>query len=151
GGGVGLDRALVRSDRLIELTGHLEAAALLPELLGPAARVVLVHFARWHATRWAGPSARSTGGSTRQRASAMGQRGWNRHPGGIDRGLGGSPDRTGGRQVAVGSGGGTDAWSTCAYGWRGRSKSVSVGASSTIWPRYMTATRSATWRTTPRS
>jgi len=34
---------------------------------------------------------------------------------------------------------------------RRRGKQASVGASSTMWPRYMTATRSLIWRTTERS
>ena len=38
----------------------------------------------------------------------------------------------------------------CVYGWRGFLKSSSVSASSTIRPRYMTATRSQRWRTTAR-
>ena len=38
----------------------------------------------------------------------------------------------------------------CVYGWRGLANSVSVGATSMIRPRYMTATRSHRCRTTAR-
>ena len=37
------------------------------------------------------------------------------------------------------------------YGWRGSVRSCSAGASSTIRPRYITATRSATFHASPRS
>ena len=41
--------------------------------------------------------------------------------------------------------------SAAVYGWLGRSKTASVGPVSMIRPRYITATRSATCRTTDRS
>ena len=51
--------------------------------------------ARWQATRTSGGKGRGTGSSTRQRATAMGQRGWKRQPAGMSNGLGGSPSRRG--------------------------------------------------------
>ena len=46
---------------------------------------------------------------------------------------------------------GTAERSASVYGWIGRVSSSSAGESSTSLPRYMTATRSETWRTTFRS
>ena len=46
---------------------------------------------------------------------------------------------------------GIDASSPAEYGWRGRAKIGSSGASSTTWPAYITTTRSQMSATTPRS
>src|SRR5438094_273475 len=60
------------------------------------------------------------------------------------------PDRLEGHpaRLLVGSGTGTADSNAFVYGCRGDSNSSRVGASSTIRPRYITATRSAMWRTT---
>jgi hypothetical protein len=55
------------------------------------------------------------------------------------------------RRSAAGSGVGTAERRACVYGCEGRANSTFVSATSTIAPRYMTATRSAMWRTTERS
>ena len=80
--------------------------------------------------------------------ATTGQRGWNRHPGGIFVGSGGSPSRTG-RSMPPASG--TTSSRARVYGCRGRRSTSSVGPSSTIRPRYITATRSATVQARPRS
>jgi hypothetical protein len=50
-----------------------------------------------------------------------------------------------------GSGTGTAESRACVYGWRGVSNSDATGASSTMRPWYMTATRVQMWRTSRRS
>ena len=79
---------------------------------------------------------------------AIGQRGWNRQPVGRRIGLGGSPTTAAASEVRPGTSRGTARSRPCVYGCRGFVNSSAVGAVSTIRPRYITATRSQTWRTT---
>ena len=78
---------------------------------------------------------------------------WKRQPDGGFTGLGTSPVRMIRRRRAstTGSGIGTADRSATEYGWSGPVYSSSDGAVSTIRPRYITAIRSLTWRTTERS
>ena len=48
---------------------------------------------KWQAAKWPPPRSREAGTSTRQRASAYRQRGWNGQPAGGSTGLGASPSR----------------------------------------------------------
>src|SRR3954467_71493 len=68
-------------------------------------------------------------------------------------GLGTSPSSTIRSRFAArsGSGIGTAESSASVYGMIGLVESPAAGESSTILPRYITAIRSLTWRTTPRS
>ena len=81
------------------------------------------------------------------------QRVWNRQPDGGDDGLGISPWRMMRRRdrSATASGTATADSRATEYGCNGREYSASDEATSTIFPRYITATRSAMWRTTARS
>src|SRR5256885_1693814 len=91
----------------------------------------------------------SAGSSVEQSGScASGQRGWNRQPVGRSTGLGGSPTTPTASDTRPGTSRGTAMSRPRVYGWRGFVKSSFVSAVSTIRPRYMTATRSQTWRTT---
>src|SRR3954469_11931917 len=108
---------------------------------------------KWQATGW--PAATSTkGGSTSaQMLSARQQRVRNRHPLGGSVGVGGSPTRTiraRSRSIS-GSGIGAADSNAFVYGCAGRLYSSETGATSTILPRYITATRWLRWRTTERS
>ena len=99
-------------------------------------------------------SGAGTGGERRVLARAqsggcaIGQRGWKRQPLGRRIGLGGSPTTAAAVETRPGTSFGTARSRPCVYGWRASVNSSSVGAVSTIRPRYMTATRSQTWRTT---
>src|SRR5581483_8152989 len=95
-------------------------------------------------------SARSGGSSRGQRSNAYGQRGWNRQPLGGLAGSGTSPGRLSGRTPPP-SGRGTAAIRASLYGCAGFVHSGCVSATSTIRPRYMTETSSATCRTIARS
>ena len=108
---------------------------------------------KWHAARCAGRpgAAVSSGSSCSQRSWAIGQRVRNRQPAGIRSGLGGSP--LDGRRALAGAGrhprdGGQQARG--CRGGAGAAYSSSVGATSMIRPRYITATRSHRCRTTAR-
>jgi hypothetical protein len=91
-----------------------------------------------------------SGTSIAQRASATGQRGWNGQPPGGATGEGGSPE-SGDGGGARGSSLGIAASRARVYGWRAPPKISSTVPVSTIRPQYITATRSATCRTTARS
>src|SRR5581483_881224 len=118
----------------------------------------------WHAI-WRPSTVARCCSVSRQLPWATGQRGWNRQPVGGFAGSGTSPGRSTGRTPApalLASGGrppappdsgsrGIAPTRASVYGWRGFAHTVSVSPVSTIRPRYMTATRSATWRTTARS
>ena len=86
---------------------------------------------------------------------AFQQRLRNRQPPGWLSGPGASPAsrirRRPARAAGRGSGTGTADSSACVYGCRGAAYSESPSASSTILPRYITATRSEMCRTTDRS
>ncbi len=87
-----------------------------------------------------------SGGSTVSHVPGMatGHRGWNGQPDGAAMTLGGSPVTTGRIRVRLaGSGSGTAARSARVYGCSGPSMRGRAPASSTIRPRYMTATRSS--------
>ena len=79
------------------------------------------------------------------------QRGWKTQPLGGFAGDGTSPLSTMRRLVAVGSGTGTAERSACVYGMSGSAYSRSAVASSTTFPRYITATRVAMCSMTLRS
>ena len=92
----------------------------------------------------------SAGSSTGQGSNAYGQRGWKRHPDGGSAGFGTSPGRLSGRTPRP-SGRGTAPISASLYGCAGCVHSGSVWAVSTIRPRYITETSSATCLTIARS
>src|SRR5580704_17368585 len=96
-----------------------------------------------------GRTGRGSGSSCWQMSAACGQRGWNRHPDGKSTGLGGSPRRSG-RSRPRWCSRGAAASRARAYGWRTDPNSSSVPPTSTIRPRYMTATWSLSCRTTAR-
>ncbi len=73
---------------------------------------------------------------------------WKWHPGGGRSGLGMSPCSSVRARRACGLDAGVAASSACVYGCSGASYSASVGATSTMRPRYITATRSLMCRTT---
>src|SRR5207244_9024701 len=79
---------------------------------------------------------------------SAGQRGWNRHPDGIRAGSGGSPPRI---TAALPAPADATERRACVYGCLGERRIVSTGPVSTIRPRYITATRSATFHASPRS
>ena len=89
-----------------------------------------------------------------RRSCAFGQRVWKRQAGGGLVGDGTSPPRTwrcfAARQPRVGAPAPPTAARPCRDGAGGR-RAASASASSTILPRYITATRSHMWRTTERS
>ena len=96
-------------------------------------------------------SAALGGAVVAQISVAFQQRVRNRQPDGGLSGDGTSPlSRMRSLRCALSSFGAADI-SAAVYGWLGRSKTASVGPFSMIRPRYMTETRSATWRTTDRS
>jgi hypothetical protein len=102
-----------------------------------------------HAEEAPGAISFRAGRSTLQRAKAKGQRGWKWQPGGGFSGEGISPFRAEN----------FSSWLEARHlveerlriGWFGAEKISSVGASSTMRPRYITATRSEMCSTTPRS
>src|SRR4051794_37978749 len=107
----------------------------------------------WQAARWPSRCGTSGGSSVVQISVAFGQRVGKRQPGGGDAGLGTSPRSTirSRRALASGSGPGTAESSASVYGCTGSVLTRSAGPTSTILPRYITAIRSETWRTTERS
>src|SRR5829696_8928246 len=111
---------------------------------------------RWQATRWPSPTSSSGGSSSVERGAdsrSSGQRVRKRHPEGGASGLGMSPSRTTRLRVRCTCGSATTAAdkSACEYGCCGEANSSSVAASSTILPRYITATRSQRYSTVARS
>ena len=106
-----------------------------------------------HASRHSTPPAGrgfKGGVSTAQRGSAIGQRGWKRQPGGMLAGSGrhvAQPD-IGHAEARLGRQHGGE--QRLGVGMLGRANSVSVGARSTMRPRYITATSLATCSTTAR-
>src|SRR5512132_843172 len=106
---------------------------------------------KWHATTCAGATSASFGSSWRQRSNAYGHRVWKRQPAGRSMGLGTSPESINRLRRTVGSGTGTADSSASVYGCSGLSNSARVVVSSTIRPRYMTATRWLMCSTTARS
>ena len=78
--------------------------------------------------------------------ATTGQRGWKRHPSGTRVGSGGSPVRIG-RSIPPASG--TTSSRAFVYGCVGRWRTSSAGPISTMRPRYITATRSATVHARP--
>src|SRR5262245_32368627 len=110
--------------------------------------------AKWQATGCAPPArGLSSGSSSSQIGCAFQQRVRNRHPDGGFAGLGTSPCRTMRCRLPLrfGDSIGTADRRACVYGCIGASYSCWRVPSSTIRPRYMTATRSEMWRTTDRS
>src|SRR5439155_713983 len=91
-----------------------------------------------------------SGSSVEQRSNAYGQRGWNRQAAGGRAGSGTSPGRASGRSPRP-SGFGTAPIRASVYGCNGSDHNGCVGPVSTITPRYMTETTSATCRTVARS
>src|SRR5206468_8367479 len=109
---------------------------------------------KWHAATCPSWWGVSSGSASEQSGScARGHRGWNRHPDGGLIGDGTSPSRMIRFFWAAmsGSGMGTADIRAPVYGCLGFRYSVSPDASSTILPRYITATRSDTCLTTERS
>ena len=99
--------------------------------------------------RRAGAALERSGPRSWQRGScAIGQRGWKRQPVGRSIGLGGSPTTAAWRRYAPRHELGNARSRPACTGAAGSVNSSSVGAVSTMRPRYMTATRSQTWRTT---
>ena len=88
-----------------------------------------------------------------RRPSRSGQRVWKRQPGGGAAGDGMSPSSTmrSRSRCRTGFGTGIAESSASVYGCFGRAYTSSAGPCSTIRPRYITAMRSLTWRTTARS
>src|SRR2546428_866405 len=105
---------------------------------------------RMHATSWLVATSWSGGTACSQAAVTSGHRVENGHPGGGWIGLGISPliwmRRSGWARTR-----GVDATRASLYGWRGLEKNASALQASITRPRYITITRSATWRTTERS
>ena len=108
---------------------------------------------KWQAASWPASFSLRSGASSRQSGWARGQRGWKRQPDGGSIGLGTSPSSTmrcRARAAGVGDRHGREQ--------RARVRVLRLAvqvrrpsAASTILPRYITATRSATCRTTARS
>src|SRR3989475_255541 len=86
-----------------------------------------------------------------QRSNATGHRGWNRQPAGMFTGSGRSPFRITRSTFFRGSGLGTTEMSACVYGCFGCPMTCSAVPISTIFPRYITAIRSARTHASPRS
>src|SRR4029453_18336118 len=103
------------------------------------------------AARWPGAISRSTGCSALQRASANGQRGLKRQPGGRAKGLGTTPSMAISRSSPSLPSRGIEPRSPNVYGCCGSANSRPTGASSTMRPAYMTTTRWASSSATPRS
>src|SRR5436190_9403166 len=97
---------------------------------------------KWHAARFPPVFESSSGSSTVHTSWHFQQRVWKRHACGGRVGLGTSPPRICRRLCRPGFGTGTAERSALVYGWRGCEYKASLSASSTILPRYMTATRS---------
>src|SRR5690606_18803944 len=116
----------------------------------PASYAAPLSLTRWQYTRWAGSrrTSDSAGTTVEHGSNTSGQRVWKRQPGGGSIGDGTSPSSGTGFRGARGSGTGLAESSARVYGWRGASNKSSAEATSTSLPRYITATRSATWRTT---
>src|SRR5258705_3322066 len=106
----------------------------------------------WHTMRWPLEICRVGGGVSSQIGPILrGQRPLNGQPLGISVALGSGPSRTMRVPWASGSGTGTADRSASVYGWYGGAKTSATEPSSTTTPRYITATWSATYRTTARS
>ena len=111
---------------------------------------VLAASGKWQAT--SEPSRDSSGGSTSTHTGcAYGQRVRNLQPLGGESGLGGSPATDCDRVRPPRRAEGTAERRAAVYGCRGAANKRSVSATSTNFPRYMTAIRSLTWRTTEMS
>src|SRR3954466_13219220 len=97
------------------------------------------------ATQWPGAFSSRGGTIAAQAASFAGcwQRGWKTQPDGGFAGDGTSPRNITRFFFTVGSATGTAERSACVYGISGSRYRSADDASSTIFPRYMTATRSA--------
>ena len=165
----GLRPSMSRPGRSRRSRGRAPAArscALLRDLVerrsasisGTRGRQVLAQPQRVEAGRPVlGASSRTgTSGGTSRRAQshcALGHRGWKRQPGGGSTGDGMSPASTIRSRLSARPGrpaAGRRAGRSCTGAGRGR-RSRCVGAISTILPRYITAIRSLTCRTTDRS
>jgi hypothetical protein len=110
--------------------------------------------ANQHAACCPPPTSNSGGSSVRHRSNATGQRGWNRQPGGTCAASGVSPTRMTRFAASPGSGGSVDGLtdtSARVYGLRGDRMTASAGPVSRIFPRYMTAIRSASTQASDRS
>ena len=101
---------------------------------------------RLSSTAWQATWSTTCGRSLRQRSLACGQRGWKVQPVGGSSGFGTSP-ATGvrGRPVMLEVGDRVEQHARVGVPRRARTAAL-VGASSTRRPRYITPTRSATWR-----
>src|SRR5699024_7880914 len=93
----------------------------------------------------------SSGSSVTHLSEANGQRVWNRHPVGGSIGEGTSPDKIIRSLFASGSVFGIADNSDFVYGCCGFVNNDFLSAISTIFPKYITITRSDMCRTTPRS
>ena len=90
------------------------------------------------------------GGGSPHFSHACGQRGWKRQPRGHAAASGTNPGIDLSR-LSVAESWGREARSPCVYGCAGARKISSTVPDSTIWPAYMTRTRSETSAITPRS
>ena len=97
-----------------------------------------------------GAISRSGGDSLRQRALTFGQRVWKRQPAGGLSAEGISPLIMA-YSCCRKSSRGTCSSKAWVYGWFGCANNSLQGPDSTMRPRYITITRSARWRITPRS
>jgi hypothetical protein len=95
--------------------------------------------------------ATAGGAASAHRGITNAQRVRNRQPDGGLIGFGGSPAIGGRSRRRSGSMLGADANSACVYGCFGASASASAVPDSTIWPRYITSTRSRTYSITFKS
>src|SRR6267143_1009254 len=104
-------------------------------------------FPKWQEAKWPGRYSVIFGSSVEQMGCAYGHRGWNRHPVGGSKRLGGTPsiDRSSFvfTEIVLAS----NPW---LYGWMGLRKIPSTAPFSASWPAYITATRSHTSATIPR-
>src|SRR5437667_1308827 len=107
--------------------------------------------AKWHSAMWPGATSTRGGAVVAQLSCANKHRVRKRHPLGRSIGLGSSPLIGTAVYSCAGSGTGTAERSARVEGWVGWAMTSSVGASSTIRPRYMTAIRSAMYRATAMS
>src|SRR5689334_9122303 len=105
----------------------------------------------WQATQWPGEISFSTWSFCEHDGTRRPQRVWKRQPEGGLIGLGTSPSRMIRLRLSVGSGMGTAESNASVYGCFGFVYSSFAGAISTIFPRYMTATRVEMCSTTERS
>ena len=113
---------------------------------------VAVRTSTQQAARWLGADQleRRVGvgaSSTRVRAAGLERAAGRR----VDRGPAARPGSGSGGRRGSGRGAGWSASGPRVYGWRGSANVSSTGAVSTMWPAYMTLTRSTMPATTPRS